>query len=226
MRLEKLRIGTRLGLGLTLLVLFMVCLVVTGVAGMGAVSTDFAHIVRVNEVRVIQAYRLKDSVRAIEKEVIAAVFAEKVASGQSGKAPSEKAWDQYREAVGVIQGLETADKAQNLGTSGKLAAKVEKDMARIKEAGVRAEASGAEARKDEALAAYLREATPILDQVYDTCDKLVAYQTERIDARYREALHAYGRTRGFLLILGAAILILAICKGAPLGPSPGHGERV
>ena len=213
MRLERLRIGTRLAMGLTLLVLFMVTLVLTGVAGMSAVSSDFAHIVRVNEVRVTQAYRLKDSIRAIEEAVVAEIFTGEGAAGQSGRVSSEKAWAQYREAVGVILSLETAEKAQNLGTSGKLVEKVEKGMVRVKEAAARTGAAGLQARKDETMGAYLREVTPVFGEIYEACDKLVTYQTSRIDTRYGEALHAYGRTRGFLLILGGVILAVAICIG-------------
>lgn len=203
MRIAKLKISTRLGIGLGLIIALMVVLIITGVWSLNAISNQVERIIKVNNAKTELAHSIQSAVAVLDKSILTTVLADDEAVTKAEKKKIDEARATYRSALEKLEVLEVNEKGKELIEGIKQNITI---------------ARGANDRVMElALAGNFGQAKTLLAgslqvsaMLSDACNELVKFQAERTAFRAREAQSTNVRARYVLLIAGAIALVFAV----------------
>jgi signal transduction histidine kinase len=204
MFLKKMKIGTRLTLGLSLIILFMLILICSGLAGMRKINDRLEHGLTLQNTKIWQANVIRDAAHTMDKAVLTIISTPDVQVRLFEKVKIITAGATIGNALEKLESLEQTSKGKTLLLEAKrLLSLGKKNNENIIEAVLNN-------RLKEAIDFYVVTQRPKAIQLHQICTELVTYEKEQIDQSYREAIHIYQRTRTAFLVIGLTATLCAI----------------
>ena len=208
MKLNNLKIGTRLGLGFGVLLLLIVGLSVMGIYSSGSINEKLDRIVKVNYEKIKQANDVKSAVETIIVSIESMVIAESREARLSDKKVIDEHRAEYKKALETLEKLENTDKGKALIETAKAT------LGTVRNANNEVIELAMANRPADAGKVFNKDVIPLIPKIRDDFDAVVSYQEERINARYEEAGALYKSSRlttyvlaGIAMLLGIAISI-------------------
>jgi methyl-accepting chemotaxis protein len=207
MNMRNAKIGTRLGVGFGIMVVLMAVLAIIGLSGMSNISDKLDRIVRVNNVRIEYANNALSAIGEVAGSMlaIAATRDSAVIAEEKRKLVADRAM--YRTAMEKLERIDDTEKGKQM--IGRIKGVTE----RGREINDRLTALASSGKSVEALALYMKESRPNSVEVKAAYSEMVEYQRDRNEARYREAVSAYGSARNSLIGIGIFSLLFAVVTG-------------
>jgi signal transduction histidine kinase/ActR/RegA family two-component response regulator len=201
---KKMKIGTRLTLGLSLIILFMLILICSGLAGMRKINDRLEHGLTLQNTKIWQANVIRDAAHTMDKAVLTIISTPEVQVRLFEKVKIITAGATIGNALEKLESLEQTSKGKTLLLEAKrLLSLGKKNNENIIEAVLNN-------RLKEAIDFYVVTQRPKAIQLHQICTELVTYEKEQIDQSYREAIHIYQRTRTAFLVIGLTATLCAI----------------
>ena len=198
------KIGTRLTLGLSLIILFMLILICSGLAGMRKINDRLEHGLTLQNTKIWQANVIRDAAHTMDKAVLTIISTPDVQVRLFEKVKIITAGATIGNALEKLESLEQTSKGKTLLLEAKrLLSLGKKNNENIIEAVLNN-------RLKEAIDFYVVTQRPKAIQLHQICTELVTYEKEQIDQSYREAIHIYQRTRTAFLVIGLTATLCAI----------------
>ena len=203
MNLGKLNISTRLGIGLGLIIAFMVVLTGTGIWSLTGINSKLEKVISVDNAKIELAHKVLTSVTTVDKSLLTIFLMNDEAATKIERQKIDDARATYKSSIEKLEKLELTAKGKEL---------VE---------GIKSNFTIAQTANDAALekmsagntssAQYMINGTlQISGMLAKLCEEMVQYQQDRIGVSSKEAKATYARARYFLLILGAAVFAFAV----------------
>jgi methyl-accepting chemotaxis protein len=207
MNLGRLSISRRLGIGLGLIIALMVVLTVTGIWSLAGINGRLEQIINVNNEKISLAYKVKSSVDALDKSIMAIVVANDETIAKEEKTKIEAARTTYQDALGKLEKVEKSAKGKELIA----AIKDNITIARTANDKVlELMSSGSSGGAGSQAGILLTGTLQISNMLNEACNELVKFQQERIGAAAKEARATYIRAKYMLIILGAVVFAFAV----------------
>ena len=204
MRLRRLKIGTRLTMGLGFLTLVMTVLIILGISSMRFIDNQMENIVEISNKKIWHAYMILDAIHILDKSTLTIISAkdEMMKSFESVKMLTAQA--SYKSALQELNKLEQTAKGKEL----LLNLMNSLDTARTyNDFTLEMALNG---KPDQALAFYMGTERPSALNLQKIITELVTYEKEQSDLHYREAVNIYATTRNVFLIIGALALLIGV----------------
>jgi methyl-accepting chemotaxis protein len=203
MKFGDLNIGRRLGIGLGLIIAFMVLLTVTGIWSLGTMNGKLEQIIGTNNAKISLATAIQTSLANLDKSILTIVLANDEAMTKNEKKKIDDGRAIYSGALEKIEGMEKTPKGIEL-------------IEAIKQNVAIARASNdkvielAAAGNAQSAATLLTGALQISAMLAESCEEMVKYQTARTAVAAKEARTTFMRARLMLMIIGAVMFAFAI----------------
>jgi len=204
MVLGNLKIGARLGVGLGLLVLFMVILTAIGIFTTWNINNNLERIVNVNNTKVELAHTIKDAINAIDKGILTIIAVKDEMTKNEEKIKIGKMRAAYKDAMEKMEKMEDNPKGLEIIKN------IKDALASAKDANTKAMELGLSDNSTEAVMIFVTVTKLASQKLNDLCDELVLFQQERTKIRVQEAQKAYRYARNLLFIIGLAVIGIAI----------------
>ncbi len=202
-RFVDLKISARLGIGLGLIIAFMVVLTATGIWSLGTINGKLEQIIKVNNAKIELAHTIQNGVGALDKSILTMVLANDEAVTKTEKKKIDDARQTYKAAMERLEALETTEKGKELIE----ALKQNVGIARGANDKV---VELAQAGSSQSANTLLVASMQISDMLAGACGEMVKYQVERTGVAAKEARTTFIRARYVLLIIGAVVFAFAI----------------
>ncbi|OPY79357.1 MAG: Methyl-accepting chemotaxis protein II [Syntrophorhabdus sp. PtaU1.Bin153] len=206
MSLKEMKIGWRLGLGFGLVVVIMLVAIVIGMKSSSTVSNNLNRIVNVNNTKLAHANNISRAIQGIIDGMQSLLLAKGSSDAENAKKMLTQARQEYAKSFEEIARLEQEEKGKTLIADIKsiiaVAKPVNDKLVELIEAKKIAEAN----------ALFLQKSKPYNMQIISAVDKLVRYQEEQNEIKYREAVKTYSRGRNIniflmLVAIGASVAV-------------------
>ena len=204
MKIRNMKIGTRLALGLGLILTLTTVILLVGLAGMKKIDEKMNRIVTVNNVRIKASNEAAASIQVISRVMRTLIILDDERAQQEESKKLDAARAVYRESVEKLKELDTTEKGKELQE--KIAAAVAPAAAANNKV-VELALAG---RKQEATALLMKDAIPLTAATQAVFDENLKYQEERVQFRYEEAVKASKTATVFMTVLGIAALLIGI----------------
>ena len=203
MNLGKLNISTRLGIGLGLIIAFMVVLTGTGIWSLTGINNKLEKIIAVDNAKIELAHKVLTSVTTIDKSLLTMFLMNDEAASKIEKKKIDDARAIYQASMEKLEKLEKSAKGKEL---------IE---------GIKSNFTIAQAANDTAVekmssgntnsAGYMLNGTlQISGMLAKLCEEMAQYQQDSIGVGAKEAKATYVKARYFLLIIGAVVFGFAV----------------
>jgi methyl-accepting chemotaxis protein len=203
MHLGSLTIKARLGVGLGLIIAFMVVLTFTGIWSLSGINSKLEQIIKIDNAKIEQAYAIQNAVSTLDKSVLTIVMANDESVTKAEKKKIDDAREAYKISLEKLAVLETTAEGKKLIEE----IKQNTDIARnAKDQVIELAAAGNMGQASNILGGSLQ----ISALLAETCNEMVKFQQAHISASVKDAYATYTRARYFLLIIGAAVFVFAI----------------
>ncbi len=203
MDLGKYKISTRLGVGLGLIIAFMVVLTVTGIWSLSGINSKLEQIINVNNLKIDLARTIQSAVAVIDKSVLTTVLANDESITKAEQKKIDEARTAYQAALDKLEKLETSAKGKEL------IAGIKDNIAVAKTANSRAMELAAAGSTQQA-STMVTGSMQISAMLAESCLEMVKFQADHTAVGAKEARTTYMRARLFLMILGAAVFVFAV----------------
>ena len=202
MKIQDMKIGSRLGLGFGLILLFLLAISAIGALGMKKIDSALNRIVKTNYAKIQLANDCAKSVGSIISSIQSMILHTDTASRHEENKNIELHRQQYRAAMEKLEKLEDSDRGKELIAQ----AKVTLDSARKANNEV-IELSLAD-NGTRAAALFEKQAAPLDARIFSAFNELVQYQEAGIGARYDAAVKVSDDSRTLALALAALAILL------------------
>lgn len=197
---NNVKIGSRLGLGFSLILLLLIVLVWVGINSMGKINQGLEQIVTVDYAKIKLANDTYSKVSAIIEDIELMLLKD-----QAGRIEVKQEIDalrlEYKAMMDKLEKLETSDKGKGLID----AAKTSLDNA--KKANDEVIELSMSNRSDEALVVFNKDAFPLDTKIKDAFKGIIQYEEERMAVKHDEAGRLFNRSRmTTFAIAGLAVL--------------------
>jgi len=203
MKFSDLKISRRLGIGLGLIIAFMVLLTATGIWSLGTMNNKIEQIISVNNTKIDLAHQIQTSVAALDKAILTIVLVR----DENLVKEEKKKVDNARAVYGAsMEKLETMEKS----TKGKeLIGTFKKNVTIARGANDRV-IDLALAGNTQSAASLLSGSLQISTMLTNACEDMVKYQSECTAVAAKEARTTFVRARFLLMIIGAIVFAFAV----------------
>ncbi|OPY70276.1 MAG: Blue-light-activated protein [Syntrophorhabdaceae bacterium PtaU1.Bin034] len=208
MDLRRMKIGTRLSAGMTLILIFMLVLIILGLSSMRIISEKMNHAVRVTSVKTWYAGLIKDAKHTMDEAVLTALLTGNDTGFEHVRVLTARAT--YQEA------LEQLEKLDETGKGKELLAKLRETFsgARVNSEKILQLVSAG--RNMRAIEIYHKDLRPAVLRLEQLSTELVAHEQEMGAFYYRQALERYKMTRNLFLAMGFMIVAIAVAAAVIL----------
>ncbi len=201
MKFKDMRVGVRLGLSFSLILLLLLILTFLGISGIGKVNEKLEYIVRVNNEKIKMANNATLAMESLIQKIQLMMLLEQSGRGEV-KQEIDRIREEYRGYMEKLDRLEDTEKGKelivNTKTAIETAKKANNQVIELALAG----------KTDAALSVFSKEGFPLTEKIKQSLRALIQYQGERIVARYEEAQQMYASTRMLNVVLAAIALFL------------------
>ncbi len=204
--LSNIKIGKRMGMAFTLLLIIMLVLIWLGIRGMSHINMDLDRIVKVNAVRISHISHMENYILSIGVNMRNIILTDN----------SEKKQEYFQRITGFREEYAKALKGTEELTN-KTDTKSWEILAKLKETIAASRGHNNKvielgmAGKDAEAAEYLSKvAAPVDRAMMEELEALLKHNQERNEARYQDAIEVYNNARNLMLILGGIALALSI----------------
>lgn len=183
--LERMKIGVRLGIGLSVILIFMIMVAAFGIYSLHDVNKKINIIVKQNNKQIWYANVIKDSVHVIDQALLIIIQAKDYGTMSYERVRIMTAVATYKDALTELEGMESKN-----GTPSEYIDRVKNALSSLNSIYRRVVSLG----KDEKLTVeeYLNKIRPAtMMQLHQLCAELVQYEEAQSSARYREAERIY-----------------------------------
>jgi methyl-accepting chemotaxis protein len=201
--LNNMKIGMRLGLGFTIVLILMVALIVVAVNRLGVIYADLERIVKVNNVR---EGMTNDMASLVREDAIAIrnAFLQKERLQEMKKRLDDNK-SQFDELFAKVEDMTAKDDVKVREMFARVK-KLENDQHALNERTMELIGQNKHA---EALSFYEKEARQTVRQCIQATEDLIKHQEERSAMRYAESVHAYKLALVYMFSLGGCAALLA-----------------
>ena len=205
MKLGTFKIGTRLGMGLGLIMMLMIALILLGLSSMRSINEEMDAIIRQNNKQIWFANIIKDSIHSIDEAMLTLIQTKQDRWNNFEHVKILTAKGTYRDALEKLEELERSGKGKELIERFKTSAKEARwhlnKVTDLKRAG---------RDHDAALAYFAASNRTIVASLHQICSELVAYEEGQSNKRYAEAVKTYVAARRMFIIIAAVMVLFAI----------------
>ncbi len=203
MKFSDLKISRRLGIGLGLIIAFMVVLTVTGIWSLSAINGKLEQIISVNNTKIHLANAIQTAVTSLDKAVLTIVLANDETMTKSEKKKIDDARETYRASLEKLEAMEKSPKGKELIEA------LKQNVAIARSANDKV-IDLASAGNAQSAATLLTGSLQVSAMLADSCEEMAKYQTERTVLAAKEARTTYVRARLILMVLGAVVFAFAL----------------
>jgi len=202
MKLKDIRVGKRLFIAFGIMNLMLVGICAFGLSMITGVNGSLEQVVGKNDVLTKAAYDMKDGLKTANLAILAALTTKDEAYRAKSDGVVNASRLEYRNAVEVIDKLETSEEGKGLI----------KDIKDIIASGRNVNDKVMELSKsgktEEAAASFVTDGLPLMAKVFEGCDNFITYQQKRTATLAAEAKSFYRSC--FVFVIIGAILSVAI----------------
>ncbi len=208
MNVYNLRIGTRLLIESSLLLLLLVIITLIGISNLSSLNDTTQVLTKVDYIKIQLANKTLDNLRGSSARIFQAVLLTDAAESTKARESFQKNMDAMGDALGKLEPMLHRSEAKEF-------------IAKIKESRTRYENSAnkvysllAENKRDEAMALALGESYVNLHAFADNLRELIDFQTRVFDENAIRSEQNYSSSRNIILIL--SLITIAIGAAAAL----------
>jgi methyl-accepting chemotaxis protein len=203
MHLGNLTIKMRLGIGLGLIIAFMVVLTVTGIWSLSGINSKLEQIIKVDNNKIELAYRIQNAINTIDKGVLTIVAANDESITNNEKKKIDDARANCNASLQKLETQETTAKGKELieGIKQNITIAQGANNQVIEQA---AAGNFGQARN------FLAGSLQISTMLTEACDEMVKFQVEHTGKAGKAAQATYTKARYSLMIIGAVVFAFAI----------------
>ncbi|MCX5812922.1 MAG: methyl-accepting chemotaxis protein [Proteobacteria bacterium] len=203
MHLGNLTIKARLGVGLGLIIAFMVILTITGIWSLYGINGKLERIIKVDNAKIELAYVIQNAVSTLDKSMLTIVLANDESVAKAEKKKIDDAREVYNTSLKKLETLENTAKGKEL------IEEIKQNITIVYNANDKIIEQAAAGNIGQA-STMLSGSLQISAMLTEACNVMVKYQQERIGIGAKDAYTTYTRARYFLLIIGAVVFVFAI----------------
>jgi methyl-accepting chemotaxis protein len=202
---SNMKIGTRLGIGFSFILLLVVGLIVLSLSNMSSINASLLDVVNFNNVKLAAATDMRDAQRRIAIITRNISMPTELEEKQAQASAGQKARADYATAATRLHGMLT------LPASKATLAKIEQDRALAMPLMDKAAKFGMDNQAELAAATLLKEVAPLASKWQDALGEMIEFQTELNKSDAADAQARFEATRLWLIGLGAlAVLLVAV----------------
>jgi methyl-accepting chemotaxis protein len=203
MKMDNLKISTRLQTGLGLIIAFMVVLTVTGIWSLSVINGKLEQIIKVNNVKILLATKIADAVSAIDMGLMKIVVANDETATKNEMKKIEEAQTLYADSLEKLKKLEITVKGKELIED------MQEKYAIAQTARGRVTQFIKEGNLSQANNMLLGSIS-ISAMLAVTCVEMVKYQEELTNTGAMAAQKTYRSARLILLGIGVFVFVFAV----------------
>lgn len=203
MKFGDLKISRRLGIGLGLIIAFMVLLTATGIWSLRTMNGKLEQIIGINNTKIDLAHTIQTSIATLDKAILTIVLANDESMTRNEKKKIGDAREAYKTALEKLGVMEKSPKGKELIET------IKQNVVISRGANDRV-IDLATAGKAQNAATLLISSFQISGMLADACEKMAKYQTEHTAAAAKEARITFVRARFLLMVIGAIVFAFAI----------------
>ncbi len=216
--MKNLKIGVRLGIGFTILVVLIAGMAIFAAIQFGVIKKQINYLTQENIPKIQATHEVTEAGQNVCRSVSLIVAVEDPSFRAKELEKINKERSRYKEGIKALEALEKDEKGKAVIEKMKAAFKA---SAAVNNKAVEFALAGKQAEADK----VLPEATPLFTQAIQAAEEIMAFQKERVEYRSQESLQTYkGALTGLIVVCIVAILIaigsaILITRGitAPLG---------
>jgi len=197
------KIGVRLGIAFTAMVLLIVAMVAFGINKLSNIKEQVDHIAKNNAVKLIASSDAQQAIAGVYRSIDLLVLEDKDASARSKQKDNINTFrTKYAESMKILEEKEKNEQGKAIID------KIKQSLASAKDANNKVIELAMDGKSDEAHDLMAKQANPLYAPISKSFDELVDYQKKRIDFRYNEAVDGYKSARnGFIITMLFAVVI-------------------
>ncbi len=200
----KLKIGTRMGIGLGLIMLLMIALIVLGILSMKNISDKMDAIIKQNNKQIWYANIIKDSMHSVDAGMLTIIQTRDSDWNTFEYVKIMTAMATYTSALEKLEGVERTPVGRDLIMRLKMAAgAARRHMERTSDLKKKG-------RDKEASASYLQDARSSIANLHQVCSELVSYEEAQSAKRYEEAVTTYVTARNVFIAIALVMVFFAV----------------
>jgi len=197
------KIGVRLAVGFTCLVILIVFMTVFSFFKFGTIEDQVESLSKTNFPKVQATYDATVAVQNVIRSVGMVVAVSDPAFRTKEREKIEQERTKYRDAIKKLEEMETSEKGKEIISKMKEAVK---PSAAASNKTMELALAGKQDDADRALAATI----PLMQVVLDSFNSMMAYQKERVEFRYSEANQIHRSAQTGLIIASLVSIIIAV----------------
>ena len=201
MKINDLKIGTRLALGFGLTLVFLLAISAIGIVGMLKMDSGLNQIVKTDYAKIKLANECAKEVNALISSIQTMILQSDPAARRDENKNIELNRERYKGAMQKLEKLEETDQGKELIAQ----AKQSLDQARKANNQVIELALANDATR--AAAVFEKEAAALDAKIFTAFNELVKYQEAGIDMRYEQAVNVSNNSRYLALVIAALALL-------------------
>jgi len=202
----NMKIGKRLGLGFSVLLVIMAMLIWKGVYSMSQIEENMDYIVKVNNVREEHCNHMVVNFKDVLISFRNVILTNDKDKRQEYLAAAKKSREEYADRLKEVEEMFSKDDRKGH----ELIAGVKETVATAKPVNTKAVELALEGNNSAAAALLLGECGTLTEKVFMAMDDLLAHNNERSKMRYDEAVKEYENARNTMFGLGVATFAITI----------------
>ena len=202
--MNNLKIGTRLWIGFTSVVVLIVCVALVSYVELKKIKEQTDSLANVSFVKAQLSSDVQEAMQKAFQSIVTSVYADNPAVVNKEKDVLAKHRGAYREAFKKLEDLE------QLAEGKAILEKIKQLTQTAAAPNNKALALVAEGKSDEARKIIQSESNPAMTPLLDSFDELSLYQKNRTTSRYEDAVSAYNSALSALLVGSAIAVLVAI----------------
>jgi methyl-accepting chemotaxis protein len=202
MKLKDIRVGKRLFIAFGIMNLMLVGICAFGLSMITGVNGSLEQVVGKNDVLTKAAYDMKDGLKTANLAILAALTTKDEAYRAKSDGVVNASRLEYRNAVEVIDKLETSEEGKGLIMD------IKDIIASGRNVNDKVMELSKSGKTEEAAASFVTDGLPLMAKVFEGCDNFITYQQKRTATLAAEAKSFYRSC--FVFVIIGAILSVAI----------------
>jgi methyl-accepting chemotaxis protein len=201
---KNMKIGMRLGLGFSVVLLLMVALLYEGLAGMATQDTKIDKIINENNVKTALCNTMADSINIVTRQIRNIILVTDDAQLRMEKENLDKARATYDKARNDLEKFPASEQGRTIRKA------IDEAATTAREVNNKVIELGMANKNAEATELLLNKAAPLVTKWQDAIDDNLQRQAENNEADAKAASDAYSEVRNVMFILGGIALIMGV----------------